>query len=308
MFSIAFINVLITLLYIVPGFLLCKGKKAVAEHLPTLSGLLVYVCSPALIISSFLKLDFSLASLLDMGAFFLVTLVLQVLFILLLTFIFLRKFENATYRIVTFASVLGNVGFFGLPIIKALFPENPEVMCYSAMYGISMNLLAFTVGVFLITKKKEYMTPKAAVLNSASFALVIGLVCYIFGVGDKMPSVLFNSIDLLGAMTTPLCMLILGVRLATVRFCKLFLRPSVYFATLGKLVLFPLFCYGAVYFIPGLSDVFKASVMVLSATPCASMILNLAEMHHTETELSANSVLVSTLLCFITIPLLVLLL
>lgn len=308
MFSVAFVNVLITLLYIVPGFLLCKGRKAIADHLPTLSGVLVYICSPAMIVSSFLKLDFSWEGLLDMGIFFLVTLVLQILFILILYLVFSKKYDKPAYRIVTVGSVLGNVGFFGLPIVKALFPANPEVMCYSAMYGISMNLLIFTVGVFFLTKKKEYMTPKAAVINPASFALAVGLMCYIFGLSGYLPRVLFDSIDLLGVMTTPLCMLILGIRLATVPFGKLFLRPTVYLTTLGKLVLFPLFCYGAIYFIPGLSDVFKASVVVLSATPCASMILNLAEMHHSETELSANSVLVSTLLCFITIPLLVLLL
>ena len=308
MFTIAFSNVLLTLMYIVPGFLLCKGKKAVADHLPTLSAVLVYLCSPCMIVSSFLKLDYSLPALLDMGGFFLVTLVLQALFILILWAILAKKSDNAAYRIVTVGSVLGNVGFFGLPVIKALFPENPEVMCYSAMYGLSMNLLAFTVGVFCLTRKREYMTPKAGLLNPSSIGFVVALVCYIFDLGAYFPGILVNSIDLLGAMTTPLCMLILGIRLARVPFRKLFLRPTVYLTCLGKLVLFPLFCYAAVYFMPWFSDVFKASVMVLSATPCASMILNLAEMHRSETEISANSVLVSTLLCFMTIPILVLIL
>ncbi|MBR2907608.1 MAG: AEC family transporter [Clostridia bacterium] len=308
MFSVAFSNVLLTLLYIVPGFLLCKGKRAVADHLPTLSAVLVYLCSPCMVVSSFLKLDYSLSGLIDMAGFFLVTLVLQALFMLVLFFIFSKKYDDAAYRIVTVGSVLGNVGFFGLPVIKALFPLNPEVMCYSAMYGISMNVLAFTVGVFCLTRKKEYMTPKAAILNPTTFGFVVALVCFIFGLGSVLPPMLIGSIDLLGAMTTPLCMLILGIRLAVVSFGKLFTRPTVYLTTFGKLVAFPLFCYAAVYFLPWFSDVFKASVMVLSATPCASMILNLAEMHRSETELSANSVLVSTLLCFITIPLLVLIL
>lgn len=308
MFSIAFSNVLLTLLYILPGFLLCKGKKAIADHLPTLSAVLVYLCSPCMFVSSFLKLEYSVSWLIDMGMFFLVTLVLQALFVLILFLIFAKKYDNAAYRIVTIGSVFGNVGFFGLPVIRALFPENPEVMCYSAMYGISMNVLAFTVGVFCLTRKKEYMTPKAAFLNPSMFGLAVALVCFIFGLDAVLPPVLVSSIDLLGAMTTPLCMLILGIRLAVVPFGKLFTRPTVYLTTLGKLIVFPLFCYAAVYFLPWFSDVFKASVMVLSATPCASMILNLAEMHRSETELSANSVLVSTLLCFLTIPLLVLIL
>ena len=51
MFQIALSNVLMTLLYIVPGYVLCKLKKVKAEHLPTLSSLLVYVCGPLMIAS-----------------------------------------------------------------------------------------------------------------------------------------------------------------------------------------------------------------------------------------------------------------
>ena len=74
-----------------------------------------------------------------------------------------------------------------------------------------------------------------------------------------------------------------------------------------KLIVFPLFCYAAVYFLP-LTQTFKASMLILSAAPCASMVLNVAEIYHGETELSANCVLLATLSCFITIPLLTLLL
>jgi predicted permease len=48
--------------------------------------------------------------------------------------------------------------------------------------------------------------------------------------------------------------------------------------------------------------------LILSATPCAAIVLNLAEMHHKEEELSANTVLLTTLVSFITIPLMTLLL
>jgi len=116
-----------------------------------------------------------------------------------------------------------------------------------------------------------------------------------------------NAVNLLSSMTTPLCMIILGVRLSTVRFMSLFSKPFVYIICLGKLVVFPLFCYLTVAFLP-LPFSFKASVLILSAVPCASVILNMAEIHHAETELAANCVLISTLLCFITIPLLTLVL
>ena len=111
----------------------------------------------------------------------------------------------------------------------------------------------------------------------------------------------------MSGITTPLCMIILGIRLATVSFKKLFTRPIIYAVCACKLIIFPLFCYLAVYFIP-LQESFKASILILSAVPCAAVILSMAEIHQSETELAANCVLLSTLLCFITIPLLVLLL
>ena len=54
---VAFSNVLLTLLYIIPGFLCCKTKIAKAEHLSTLSAILVYVCSPCMVVASFMETE-----------------------------------------------------------------------------------------------------------------------------------------------------------------------------------------------------------------------------------------------------------
>lgn len=306
-FKIAFSNVLLTLLYILPGFLLCKFKKVSAEHLSSMSAVLVYVCAPCLIVNSFLQLDFTPLGFGYMALFFVVTFVLQALFMLATFLIFRKKYEDSKYRILTIGAVLGNVGFFGLPIVKALLPDNPEVMCYSAVYVVSMNILVFTVGVFCLTKDKKFISVKSALLNPSTISLIIALPLYFFGVKRFLPDVLLSGVSLLSGITTPLCMIILGIRLATVSFKKLFTRPIIYAVCACKLIIFPLFCYLAVYFIP-LQESFKASILILSAVPCAAVILSMAEIHQSETELAANCVLMSTLMCFITIPLLVLLL
>lgn len=306
-FQVALSNVLITLLYIVPGFLLCKAKRAAADHLSTMSAVLVYACSPCMIVNSFLQLEYTPAGFANMAIFFGVTLALQIVFMLVLYALFRKKYDDSKYRILTIGSVLGNVGFFGLPVIKAILPDYPEVMCYSSVYVASMNLLVFTAGIFCLTNDKKFISPKSALLNPTTISAIVALPLYFFGVRQYLPEILQNGIALLGNMTTPLCMVILGIRLATVSLKKLFTRPIIYVICLCKLMIFPLFCYGAVYFLP-LDYAFKASILILSAVPCASVILNMAEMHHAETELAANCVLLSTLLCFLTIPLLVLLL
>ena len=305
-FNIAFINVLISLLFMVPGFILCKAKKAAADHLSTMSAILIYACSPCMIVSSFLSLEYSKTNLIYMGLFFIVSFMVQFVFLLLVFLIFRKKFHLSKYRMLTIGSVLGNCGFFGLPLIKALLPDNPEVACYSSIYVISMNLLVFTAGIYCLTQDKKYISVKAALLNPTTFSFLVAFPLYLFGASNRMPDVFKDAIALLGKMTTPMCMFILGIRLATMDFKKLFTNPFVYFVCIGKLVVFPLFAYLCVLFLP-LPNSFKASILILAATPCASIILNLAEIHGKEREMSANCILLSTLLCIFTIPLLALL-
>jgi len=204
------------------------------------------------------------------------------------------------------ASTFGNVGFFGLPLIKALFPNNPEVACYSCIFVVTMNIFVFTLGVYALTADKKYISIKSAVTNPAFIGMLIGLPIYIFSGVNYMPTPMVTSINLLATMTTPLCMIILGIRLSAMDFKKLFTSPFIYGICAVKLLVFPLFAYAVVYFMP-LDPVFKYSILILSGTPCASVILTLAEMHHSERELSANCILLSTILCLITLPLLALL-
>lgn len=307
MFTITFSNVLLTLCYMLPAYLLCKCKKAVADHLPTLSAILVFFCSPCLITNSFLSIKPTPEILLEMGLFFVVTLTLQVAFIGGM-YLFLRKrYDDARVRILNVGCIMGNVGFFGLPVISAMLPNNPEVACFSAIFSISMNIISYTMCVFCLTRDKKYMTPRAAILNPSVLALCVAFPLMLLEAGSFLPTVALSAINLLGRMTTPLCMIILGIRLATVPLRVLVTNKMVYLVSACKLVVFPLFAYGVVYFLP-LSAAFKASILVLCATPCASMLLNLAELHRSETKFCANCVLLSTLLSIVTLPVLSLLL
>ena len=306
-FTLTLGNVILTLLYILPGYAFCKWKKFKGEHLTTLSALLVYLCSPCQMVSSFLAVDFSKREATYMVLFFVVTLVLQSIFMGIVYLLLCRRHKESKYRVFSIATVLGNVGFFGQPLVRALLPDHPEALCYSMIFSLSMNVLAFSMGVFCLTGNKKYMSVKPALFNPTMLGFVIALPMYVFGVGNYLPVALVDCVDLLGRMTAPLCMLILGIRLATVKLKPLFMRPLIYALCVSKMMIFPLFCYAAVYFLP-LPFSFKATLLILTATPCAAIILNLAELHESETELAANCALVTTLLCFLTIPLMTLIL
>lgn len=300
MFITVFLNVVVMLVYMSIGFILCKAKKADASHAKSMSGLLIYILSPAMIINSFLQMDYSFENLKELGLFFVTTLFVQFLFFVILYSILHKKYKDAKYRIISVGSVLGNVAFFGIPIITSLYPNEPIVSCYCVMYAMSMNLLVFTIGVAMLTNDMKYISVKSAILNPTTLSLCVAVPLYIFQV--NFPILVNSSIELLAKMVTPVCMVILGMRLSTVSIKILFSRLFVYIACLMKLIVFPIFAYACVYFLPYADEVFKVSVFVLSAAPAGAIIVSLAELHECEQELSANVVLLTTILSVITLP------
>ena len=271
MFGISLSIVLVTLFYMILGFVIRKMNKASETHLQTLSGILIYICNPFLEISAFMSLDFSVSETIEMLKFFIVSFFLQSIFMLILYLILRRKYSESKYRLLTIASVLGNVGFFGMPITRALLPDNPEVACYCAVNMVTMNILIFTVGVFCLTNDKKYISVKSALFNPTIFGFVIALPFYVFGIKNILPDTFIGAICLM------------------------------------KLVVFPCFCFAVVSLLP-VSSVFRSAVTILAATPCASFTLALSEMHESEPDMAAKCILVSTVLCFITIPTITLLL
>ena len=305
-FSVTFSNVLLTLLFLLPGWLLSKSGKVRSEHLGSVSAILLYICAPCMFVNALITLETSAELTRNMLLFLVVTLATQGLFLLILFLVMGERRKTFAARMMSLASVMGNVGFFGLPIVRAAFPNAPEAAAYSCIFCASMNLLAWTLGVFFLTEDRKYISLRAAFVNPTLIPVTVGFLLYLAGARNWLPDLLKGGIQTVGGMTTPLSMFILGIRLSTMDWKKLFTQPVPWIASLGKLVVFPLFSYLLVQLLP-LSPVFKASVLILSATPCASILLNLAEIHENGQPLAANCALLSTLLSVVTIPLLSLL-
>ena len=299
-FMTTFKTVLIMFFYMIPTYILNKTGKAEAPHAKTVSALLLYVSFPAMIINSFQTMEFSWDILKKVAIFFLVTMGLLAIAIVICYLILFKQFDDPKYRMLTIASSFGNVGFLGTPLITSLYPDSPIVACYSSIYTTSMTIMAFTIGVYALTTNKQYMSLFSALYNQATISLAIGIIIYLSEWHFHYP--LNEAMKLLAKVSTPLCMQILGIRLATVNFFDLFRRPFVYVTTFIKLIVFPLIAYLIVRFIPIFDEEFKASILILSGAPSAAVILSLAELYNCEQELSANVVLVSTLLCVISLP------
>ena len=306
-FEVTFSNVALMLLYLLPGFFMCKARKIKPEHLSSVSVILLYICAFGLYLNAITALDPSPDLFAKMGAFLLYSLAGQVAMMLLLLLVMGKKRrKDFGMRMLSIASVMGNVGFFGMPVVRALFPSAPEAAVYSCVFNVSLNILAWTVGVFTLTGEKKYISLRSAFLNPSVLAVLTGALLCLLRSKDWLPGLFLTGFITLGSMSTPLCMIILGVRLATMDPKKLFTTPLIWLISAGKLIVFPLFCWALTFLFP-MDPVFRGSVLILAATPCASILLGLAEIHHNGQELAANCALLSTLLSLVTIPLLSLL-
>lgn len=298
-------SVLTMLFFISVGFAIVKARKAASGHARSLSAILVYLCTPCLMISSFYVLEYSRENLIKTLEFGAISLIIQILFLGILYLIFRRKYSHAKYRVLTVAAALGNVGFFGLPVITSIFPSDSIVACYSTIYVVSMNLICFTLGIFLISNNKKFVSVRNAILNPTTLSFIAALPIYYFQI--KLPASIADTIILVGKMSTPICMLIVGFRLASMDLKGVFTQKFAYLAAVLKLIVYPLLALGIVSIIPGLDDIFRISMFVLSCAPTGVVVLSLAELHECEQKTTANVVLLSTLLSVITIPLLMLL-
>ena len=292
--------------YMIPSFILIKVGKAEPQHAKTVSAILLYISFPCMIFNSFQSIDFDWDILGKIFLFFLITLILLTLDIVVCFLILKKKYDQPKYRILSIASAFGNVGFLGAPLISGLYPDSPVVVCYSSIYTASLTIMGFTIGVYALTTNKNYMSLYSALYNQGTISLGIAVIIYL--AEWNYPKILGDAVALLSKMSTPLCMHILGMRLATANILTLFKRPFVYVTCFLKLIVFPLVSYLIVYFLPFLNEEFKSSIFILSGAPCAAVILSLAELYNTEQELSANVVLVSTIICVVTLPVLTIIL
>jgi len=303
---IVFANVLLMLAYMACSFVLTKAKITKSEHAKSLSGLLLYVGTPCMIINAFLGMDLTGENIRSCLQFFSFSLRLMLLMFGLLFVIFRKKMRDGRYRLLMAGSMFGNVGFFGLPVVVALFPDQPIVACYSTLFTLSMNMLAYTLGVFLITDDKKYISPKQALLNPTTISLLVAIILYALKV--KLPDTVANAVALLGKMTTPLCMFVLGMRLATMNLKEVFMSPFAYMLSGCKLLIFPLLALLVGLRLSSADPAFRSCLVILCATPTGAIVLSLSELHEKEQKLAANAVLLSTLLCLVTMPLVQLLL
>lgn len=304
-FGTVALNVALVLAFAIPGYIFIKTKFLTESAIPVLSKVLLYFCQPCLSLYSMQKVVYSRELFLNMLLFLGISAVLQIGLIALLRLVYHKKSDEAKYRIAMVSPALGNVGFLGIPLLEALLPQNPEAVSFAAMFIIALNVTSWTLGAYIITGEKKFIKPKKLLLNPPVLTLFISLP--LFFTKTVLPAPLMNFITIPAKFTTALCMIILGMRFACADLKKMFTEPSVYISTGIKLVILPLLTFLITHWLP-IDYVMKVTIYILCCCPSATVILALSEINDSGGQMyAANTILMSTLFCMVTIPLLLLL-
>lgn len=275
-FEITGLNALMLVALCLPGFFLTKANVLKEEHIKGFAVFLLYVCSPALSIYSFQQAECNMEILINIGILLLVTTFMQVLIMGIGFLINIKTYKiDGASRVATVAAAFGNVGFFGVPILQALLPDHPEAMVYSAVMSVMMNLIGWTLGMFMMSGDRKHVSVKNFLINPTTLCLLIALP--LFFTNTSLPKPVMNFVEFFSKMSTPTAMTVLGMRLAFVKFRDLMDYRQVV-AIFLKLIALPLITFGIMYALP-VDETLKISTYILSCMPPAAITLNLSLIH-----------------------------
>jgi predicted permease len=266
-----------------------------------LSELLLNVTLPFLIIISF-QFEYSKEILNEVIKIFIISLIFHIFCAIISKFIY-KKFKKSTYRILSFVTVFSNCAFMGYPIVKSVYPETGII--YASMYVVVFNIFLWSYGIILFTGKKDSSTIKLAILNPGIISIVIGLALYIFSI--KLPTPIYDALDMVGSMTTPMSMLITGAILADSNIKDIFKNAYIYLIIALRLVVLPLLLFAVLYFLNIRGPSINV-IIIVSAMPAAAATVIYSEKYDADSYLASKIVTVSTAISIITLPLIIFLL
>ncbi|MBO3444160.1 AEC family transporter [Clostridium sp. CCUG 7971] len=293
-----FMQVLVLFLLILVGYL-ARKKSLLDEHCTSkLSSLIMKIFLPCTIISS-MQIDYSsdmIGKIINLLIISVVMYLISFLISYLLKFIF--KYDD-NLGIYQYVIVFSNVGFMGYPVVEAVLGS--EAIFYTAIFNLPFNLLTITLGSHLLSKdKNDYSFSIKLLINPIIISIFIGLLLFIFSV--KLPIFLNQPIKMLGSITTPLSMLVIGSMLCASSAYDCFSNKKLHFVTLIRLILLPLLIY---YLFKGQVEdsMILAIPIVISSMPAAANTAIMASEYKSNTALASQAVFFTTLFSIVTIPL-----
>lgn len=267
-----------------------------------LTTLLLNVTTPALVLDSVLSND-NTSSLSEVGMVFLVSFaifaILPIISFLLVKIMRIPKKQQGLYM---FMTVFSNVGFMGFPVMKAIFGN--EAVFYTAIFNMGFNLLVFTLGIVMMSygSQEKIQLDIKKVLSPGVVASIFALIIYFTHM--TFPSVIANTCSMVGNITTPIAMLLIGSTLASMPIKEVFNDLRVYPYAIIKQIILPMLLFPVMDLL--IADKFLLGIsFIMVSMPVANSAVLFATEYGGDVKLAAKTIFMTTLLSVATIPMMV---
>lgn len=297
-FSVIITQMAILFIVLAIGYAANKFRIMTTDTNKLLSKLVINIALPCTVLSSVISghvtatgLNAAYFMLLSLGSYIL-PLIMSVPLPHLLR---ARKSDGGLYR---FMICFGNVSFMGIPVIQSIFGDG--AIFYASLFSVIFGVLCYSVGLLMITGRGKKLELKLFINPLMVVSLLTVLIFYI---KLPVPAILTSTVDLVGKLTTPSAMLILGSTLACIPLKDVFTDIRVYLMAFVKLIIIPVMTWLVLHVF--ITDQLMLGILVtLSAMPSATNTTMLSMEYGGNEQLASKGVFMTTLFSIITIPLL----
>lgn len=293
---------------IILGYILRWKDVLTKTGIRELSGLAVNITCPLLVIASVCQMENS-----DMNTILYLLFWGTAIYISLpfLSVIFTKVFRiiNSEKGCYQFMLIFSNTSLLGFPVVQALFGN--EAVFYTALLHIPFDILVYSYGFYIMKGENEHNIELSSdfvkqLWNPGLVLTVLALTIYLLEI--KLPTVLSDTCYIVGNLTTPLSMIIIGASLYEIKLADIFRVKELYIMSIFRLLIIPLAIYTILVACTDLSDMLVGIATITFGMPVGSMIVMIANDFSNNTELAVKSVSLTTVLAVVTVPVLVLVL
>lgn len=294
------INQMIQLFMVIGlGYLLMKIHVLDEGFNKKLNTLLLNVTTPALILSSVMGGD-NLQDGQTVLFVFMVAIGVYVLLPLLgIVIVKLLRVPQCQSGLYVFMTVFSNIGFMGFPVMKAIFGNG--AVFYTAIFNMIFNIFVYTLGIYLINLGSGAKTnfQLKNLRSPGIIACLMALLIYFMSI--QTPVIIAETCDMVGSITTPIAMLLIGATLANINIKDIFSELRLYPYTIIKQIIIPIVAFPILKFF--IKDSYILGItLVMLAMPVANSAVLFSQEYGGDVELAAKSVFITTLISVVTIP------
>lgn len=276
--------------------LICYKAGIVDKHSnKAFSNILMYLVNPCIIFCSYQK-EFQPRLVKGLLLSIVLALLSHVLGILLAQICIRGKKADIVNE--RMAVIYSNCSFLAIPLVNRIY--GLEGVFYLTAYITVFSIFIWTHGVLLAGGKQQNQGILKSLCSPTILTVLIGLVFYLTGI--RLPKIVVEPLESIGAMNTPIAMIIAGICIAQVDLRKTLFKWRIYLISFLKLIFLPVCLILIAKPFLGNSMICGVSV-VATASPVATMCMIFAVRFKRDSQYASELFAVSTVLSLGTIPL-----